>query len=153
MAPPTSWSQIAEWTPRYEMTTSSGGVTTPSTSLGGMFGFVPPLPGISIWNIWEASIPQEPVTTLQYQPPTGRAERLKATLSIRGLVPQAPQMALPIHQLLPFPQGRPATLYQQVVQLPSKTSGLRVTFDSSATKPAPTGSQDIDVHGRQGTQG
>ena len=40
-----------------------------------------------------------------------------------------------------------------MVQLPSKTSGLRGTFDSSATKPAPTGSQDIDVHGRQVTRG
>ena len=27
--------------------------------------------------------------------------------------------------------------------------GLRVTFDSPASKPVPTGSQDIDVHGRQ----
>ena len=34
-----------------------------------------------------------------------------------------------------------------------KTSGLRVTFDSSASKPAPTGSKDIDVHGRQVNQG
>ena len=50
-------------------------------------------------------------------------------------------------------RGRPATPHQQVVQPPSKTSGLRVTFDSSATKPAPTGSQDIDVHGRQVTRG
>ena len=31
--------------------------------------------------------------------------------------------------------------------------GLGVTFDSSATKPAPTDSQDTDVHGRQATQG
>ena len=29
------------------------------------------------------------------------------------------------------------------------TLGLRVTFDSSASKPAPTSSWDIDVHGRQ----
>ena len=40
-----------------------------------------------------------------------------------------------------------------MVQLLSKTSGLRVTFDSSATKPAPTSSWDIDVHGRQVSQG
>ena len=31
--------------------------------------------------------------------------------------------------------------------------GLGVTFDSSATKPAPTDSQDSNVHGRQATQG
>ena len=46
-----------------------------------------------------------------------------------------------------------ATLYQQMVQLPAKTMGLGVTFDSSATKPAPTDSQDTDIHGRQATQG
>ena len=35
-APPMSWSQIAEQTPGYGVTASSGGVTTLSTSLGGM---------------------------------------------------------------------------------------------------------------------
>ena len=39
------------------------------------------------------------------------------------------------------------------MQPPSKSSGLGVTFDSSTTKPAPTGNQDADVHGRQGTRG
>ena len=39
------------------------------------------------------------------------------------------------------------------MQPPSKTSGARVTFDSSANKPAPTGSEDINVHGRQVTRG
>ena len=34
-----------------------------------------------------------------------------------------------------------------------RTLGLRVTFDSSATKPAPTGSRDTDVHGRQVSRG
>ena len=52
-----------------------------------------------------------------------------------------------------FSRGQPATLYQQAVQPPGKSSGLGVSFDSSATKPAPTGSQDADVRGRQGTQG
>ena len=62
-------------------------------------------------------------------------------------------MALAIHQPLPFPRGRSATPYQQALQLPSKSSGLGVTFDSSTTKPVPTGSQDADVCGRQGTRG
>ena len=70
-----------------------------------------------------------------------------------ALVPQAPQMAPPICQPLPFPRGWPATPYQQAVQLPSKPTGLGVTFDSSADKPAPTGGQDANGHGRQGTQG
>ena len=62
-------------------------------------------------------------------------------------------MAPSICQLLPFPRGWPATLYQQAVQLPGKSSGLGVTFYSSTTKPAPTGGQDADVHGRQSTRG
>ena len=155
LTPLTSWSQIMERTPGYRMTASSSGVTTPSTSLGGMSGLVPPPPGISIWDTspWETPIPEQPVTTQSYRPPIGRGNWLKAALSMRGLVPQVPQVAPAIHQPPLLPRGRPATLYQQVVQPPSKTSGLRVTFDSSATKPAPTGSQDIDVHGRQVTQG
>ena len=52
-----------------------------------------------------------------------------------------------------FPQSRQATPYQQQVQPLSKTSGLGVTFDSLATKPAPTDSQDTDVCGRWATRG
>ena len=59
-------------------------------------------------------------------------------------------MAPPIHQPPPFPRGQPATPYQQP---PSKSSGLGVTFDSSTTKPAPTGGQDANAHGRQVTRG
>ena len=36
-----------------------------------------------------------------------------------------------------------------MVQPLSKTSGLRVTFDSPASKPFPTGRRDIDIRGRQ----
>ena len=99
--PLTSWSQIMERTPGYGTTASSGGVTTPSTYLGGMSGLVPPPPGISIWDAfpWKAPIPEQPVTTPSYRPPIGRGERLKATLSMRGLVPQVPQVAPAIGQL------------------------------------------------------
>ena len=153
--PPTSWSQIMEQTPGYGVTTSSSGVTTPSTSLGGMSGLVPPPPGISIWDPfqWKAPMSQRPATTPLYRPPAGRAERLKAAMSMRGLVPRAPQMAPAIRQLPLLSQSQPATPYQQLVQPPSKTSGLGVTFDSSASKPAPTDSRDTDVRGRQATQG
>ena len=101
MTPLTSWSQIMEQTLGHGMTASSSGVNTPSTSLGGMSRLVPPPPGISIWNPfqWKAPIFQKPVTTLLYKPPTGRAEWLKATLSMSGLVPRAPQMAPAICQL------------------------------------------------------
>ena len=84
---------------------------------------------------------------------SGRAKQLKATMSMRGLVPRAPQMAPAIHQLPLLSQSQPATPYQQLVQLPGKTSGLGVIFDSSASKPASTDSGDTDVCGRQVTQG
>ena len=88
--PLTSWSQITERTPGYGMTASFSGVTTPSTSLGGMSGLVPPPPGISIWDtfLWKAPIPQQPITTPSYRPPVGRGKWLKTTLSMRGLVPR-----------------------------------------------------------------
>ena len=65
-----------EWTPGYGMTASSGGVTTLSTSLGGMSGLVLPPPGISIWDMfpWKAPIPQQPVTIPSYRPPVVRGE-------------------------------------------------------------------------------
>ena len=74
-------------------------------------------------------------------------------LSRPALVLQTPQMAPPIHQPPPFPRGQPATPYQQAVQPPGKSLGLGVTFDSSTTKPAPTGGRDANAHGRQGTRG
>ena len=65
-APPTLWSQIVEQTPGYGLTSSSRGVTTPSTSMGGMSGYVAPPPGLtpadfSIWSMppQEASLPKE----------------------------------------------------------------------------------------------
>ena len=153
--PPTSWSQFMEQTQGYRATPSSGGVTTLSTSRGGMSGYVPPPPGISIWNMppLEDATPPGPVTILPYQPPTRRAGQLRAMMSMRSIVPWAPQMPTPICQPLLLPQSRQATPYQQLVQPPNKTSGLGVTFDSSASKPAPTDSQDTDVCGRQATQG
>ena len=153
LTPPTSWSQFMEQTLGYGATPSSGGVTTLSTSWGGMSGYVPPLPGISVWNMppLEDTIPPGPVTIPPYWPPAGRAGWLRSMMSMRGIVPQTPQMPTSIHQLPLLPQSRQATPYQQLVQPPSKTSGLGVTFDSSASKPAPTDSWDTDVHGRQAT--
>ena len=155
LTPPTLWSQILEQTPGYGMTAFTGGVTTPSTSSRGMSRLVPAPSGASIWGPfpWKAPIPLPPGISLPYRPPIGRAEWLKAILNERGLLPWAPQMVPAIHQLPLLPRSQPATLYQQTVQPLAKTMGLGVTFDSSATKPAPTDSQDTDVHKRQATQG
>ena len=65
-------------------------------------------------------------------------------------VPHVPQVAPPTHQP---PPGQPATPYQQVVQPPSKSTGVGVTFDSSTNKAAPTSGQGTEGHGRQSTQG
>ena len=55
-APPQLWNQIVEQTPGYGVTASSGGMTTPSTTVGGMSGYVaPPLgltpPDFSSWRL------------------------------------------------------------------------------------------------------
>ena len=55
-APPQSWSQIVEQTPGYGVTASSGGMTTPSTTVAGMSGYVAPplgltLPDFSSWRL------------------------------------------------------------------------------------------------------
>ena len=169
------WSQIVEQTPGYGVTSSSGGVTTPSTSMGGIPGYMAPPPGLippdySIWSMppWEASLPKELPGSPRYRPPAGRAAHMRAALDRQAQasqalvplapappapVPKAPQMAPPICQPLPYSRGWPATPYQQAVQPSSKSMGLGVTFDSSADKPVAAGGQDTDGCGRQSTPG
>ena len=65
-------------------------------------------------------------------------------------VPHTPQMVLPLHQPLP---GQPATLYQQVVQLPRKPTGRGVASHPSADKTAPMGSPSSQDYGRLTTRG
>ena len=57
----------------------------------------------------------------------------------------------PLCQPLPSSGSRPATPYQQAVQLPVKPKGRGVTFDTSADKVAAVGGQDADSHRRQRT--
>ena len=145
LAPPTSWSQIIEQTPGYGLTSSSIGVTHPSTSMGGMPGYVVPPPGLtppdfSIWSIplQEAPLPPGLLVSLRYRPPVGRASQLRATIDRQAQMLwaqapqaptsqapplQAPQMVPPLCQPLPSSGNYPATPYQQAVQLLSKTMG------------------------------
>ena len=175
LAPPTSWSQIVEQTPGCGLTSFSGRVTHLSTSMGGMPGYVVPPPGLtppdySIWSMppLESSLPEGLPGSPWYRPPIGRAAQLRAALdrqaqvlwapalqapASQALVPRTPQMAPPLHQPLPSSRGWPGTPYQQVVQPLSKSTGLGVTFDSSANNPVAAGNQDTDGHGRQRTQG
>ena len=162
-----------EQTQGYGVIASSGGMTTPSTSVAGMPGYVAPLPGLtppdfSSWSLPppELSLPQGLPTALQGLSHIGRSIQVKATVERqawaqlaqgpRGLVEwptlalHTPQMALPLHQP---PPGLPSTPYQQAVQLPGKSSRRRVTFDSPMDKTSPTGSQTSEDHGRQRTRG
>ena len=132
------WSQIVEQTPGYGVTTSSSGMTTPSTSVAGMPGYVVPPPGLtppdfSIWSLPppEAPLPRGLPAASQYLPPVGRSTQMRATLERYAQAPQAQapwapaqqaqmpwtpsphlsQVAPPTHQP---PPGWPATPYQQV---------------------------------------
>ena len=61
VTPTTSWSQFMGTAPGYGAAASSAGVTTLRTSSGGMSGYVPPPPGLSLWNMppLEDAVPQE----------------------------------------------------------------------------------------------
>ena len=175
--PPASWSQVVEQTPGYGVTTSSGGMTTPSTSVAGMPGYVVPLLGInppdfSSWSLPppEAPLPQGLPTALQGLSHVGRSIQVRATVERqaqaqlvqgpRGLVqptqtqpmpaPCTPQMAPPLHQP---PPGWPATPYQQAVQLPGKSTGRGVTSNPSIDKTAPAGGPSSQDCGRLTTRG
>ena len=173
LAPPTSWSQIVQQAQGYGVTSSSGGVTNPSTPIGGMPGYVAPPPGLtppdfSIWSISPQEVPLPPGLPVSplYQLPVGRATSLRATIDRQAQVlrvtallapksqappPQAPQTAPPLCQPLPSSRSWPATPYQQAVQPPIKPKGRGVTFNSSTDKVAAVGGQDANGRGRQRT--
>ena len=75
-APPTLWSQTVQQAQGYGVTSTSGGVTDPSTPMGGMPGYVvPPLgltpPDFSIWSMPPQEVPPPPGLPASplYQPP------------------------------------------------------------------------------------
>ena len=142
LVPPASWSQIVEQTPGYGVTASSGGMTTPSTSVAGMPGYEAPPPGLTPpdFSSWILPPPEIPLprglpAALQGLPGIGRATQIRTTLErhawvqlaqcpwapaqwaqmLPTLVLHTPQMAPPLCQP---PPGWPATPYQQVVQPP-----------------------------------
>ena len=176
-APPVSWSQVVEQTPGHGVTTSSGGMTTPSTSVAGMPGYVVPPLGLTPpdFSSWSLPPPEDPPpwglpTASQGLSRIGRSIQVRATVERqaqaqlvqgpRGLVQptqtqptlalHTPQMALPLHQP---PPGWSATLYQQVIQPPGKSAGRGVTSDPSVGKTAPTDGPSSQDHGRPTTRG
>ena len=174
---PQSWSQIVEQTPGYGVTASSGGMTTPSTTVAGMSRYVAPPPGLTPpdFSSWRLLPPEAPPSgglpaAPQGLPGVGRslmmrgtAERNARAQMVQGpsslaqqaqtqptLAPCTPQMAPPLHQPLP---GWPAMPYQQAVQLPRKSTGRGVTSDPSADKTAPAGSPSSQDCRRPTTRG
>ena len=176
-APTETWSQVVEQTPGYGVAASSGGMTTPSTTTAGMPGYVAPLPGLthpdfSNWSLPPPEIPPSRglPTAPQGLPGIGRSEMIKSAVGRharaqlvagpwapgqRAPAPpmsalSAPQVAPPLRQ----PQlSKAATPYQQVVQLPGKSTGRGVTVDSPSDRAAPTAGQTTQDRGRQQTRG
>ena len=78
LVPPVSWSQIVEQTPGYGVITSSGGMTTPSTSIAGMPGYVVPPPGLTPpdFSSWSLPPPEPPTpgTTHSFTRPISHQE-------------------------------------------------------------------------------
>ena len=160
LAPPMSWSQIMEQTPGYGVTTSSGGMTTPSTLVAGVPGYVVPPPGLtspdlSIWSLPPQEVPpppRQPAPPL-YQPPMGRASLLQAImdqqaqmLQIRGLqtpalqapmlramAPRAPMLLAPKLQAPP-PQA-PQMVPPLCQPLPSSGSWLTTPYQQVVQPP------------------
>ena len=133
LVPPMSWSQIVEQTPGFGVTTSSGGMTTPSTSVAGMPGYVAPPPGLTPpdFSSWSLPPPEVPLpwglpTASQSLPGIGRSTQMRAALERHAQAQLAqgpwalaqwaqmppmsalhtPQMATPLRQP---PPGWPAT--------------------------------------------
>ena len=176
-APPKSWSQIVEQTPGYGVTASLGGMTTPSTTVSGMSGYVAPPLGLTPidFSSWRLPPPEAPAsrglpTAPQGLPGAGRSlmmrgaaernARAQMAQGPSGLAQQAqtqptsalhmPKMAPPLHQPLP---GQPAMPYLQEVQPPRKPTRRGVASDPSADKTAPTGGPSSQDHGRPTTRG
>ena len=165
--PPQSWSQIVEQTPGYGVTASSGSMTTPSTTVAGMSGYVALPPGLTPpdFSGWSLPPPEAPPpwglpAALQGLPGIGRSTLVRGTAERHAwaqmvqhpqapaqqgqMLPtsalRAPQMAPPLHQPLP---GQPVTPYQQVIQPPAQSTGRGrgVTSNSCIDKDAPAGDQ------------
>ena len=152
-------------------------MTAPSTTAAGMSGYVPPPPGLPLidFSNWRLLPPEAPASRgLPTAPPSlpgvGRSINLRGTAKRITVAQMAqrpgglaqwtpapatsvlclPQTVLPLCQL---PPGQPATLYQQVVQLPKKPVGRGVTADAPTDKTTPMGSACAQDHGRPSTRG
>ena len=139
-APPTSWSQVVQQTQGYGVTSTSGGVTDPSTPMGGMPGYMAPPPGLtppdfSIWSIPPPEVPLPPVLPASplYQPPVGRASLLRATVNQQTQMLWTPRSQAPTWQA----QALRATAPQAPMLLAPTSQSPTTTGSSDSTTPAP----------------
>ena len=159
--PPMSWSQVVEQISGYGVTISSGGMTTPSTSVAGMPGYVaPPLgitpPDFSSWSLPppEASLPQGLPAASQGLSHIRRSIQVRAAVERQARA----QLAQGPRGLAQWAQTQPTSVPctpqpQQVVQLPGKSTGRGVTANPSVDKTAPAGGPSSQDHGRPITRG
>ena len=94
-----------------------------------------------------------PTESCYRQAGSGAADYGAAGSNIAGPNATGSSDGPPLCQPLTSSRGWPATPYQQAVQPLSKTTGLGVTFDSSADQHAAAGGQDAATHGRPATRG
>ena len=176
-APTETWSQVMEQIPGYGVASSSGGPTTPSTTTAEMPGYVTSplgltLPDFSNWSLPPLEIPASrglPVAS-EGLPGIGRLDMIRNAVGkharaqlVAGLwapgqralappmsAPSAPQVAPPLCQPQP---SKPATPYQQAVQLPGKSTGRGVTVEPPSDRAAPMAGKTTQDRGRQQTRG
>ena len=174
---PQLWSQVVDQSPGYEVTASSGGMTSPSTTAAGMSRYVPPPPGLTPidFSNWRLPPPEAPASRgLPTAPPglpgVGRSIRLRGTAEKNtgaqmvqhpgGLAQRTqtlptsvlcmPQTAPPLHQP---PPGQPAMPFQQAVQLPKKPTGRGVVSNPPTDKTTPVCSACSQDCGRSNMRG
>ena len=176
-APTETWSQVVEQIPGYGVAASSGGPTTPSTTTTEMPGYVTPPPGLTLPDFSNWSLPPPEVPQSRGLPAAsgglpgigrsdmirnavGKHNRVQLAVGLRApdqrapappmSVPSAPQVAPPLCQPRP---SKPATPYQQAVQLPGKSTGRGITVEPPSDRAAPIAGQTTQDRRRQQTRG
>ena len=155
---PPSWSQGVGKSLGYEVTASSGGMTTPGTPAAGMPRYLLPPPGLPPidYSKWRLLPPEAPAargaTAPLLLPGVGRGTGLWGTVKrIAGAphpgglaqqMPAPPKMMPHTPQMVPVQQPHLVDLampYQQAVQPPKKPVERGVTADTTADKTTPAG--------------
>ena len=111
-APTETWSQVVEQTPGYGVAASSGGMTTPSTTSAGMPDCGVPLPGLTLpdfsnWSLPPPEIPPSRGLPMASQglPGIGRSDMIRSTVGKHARVqlvasPRAPGQHAPAPPML-----------------------------------------------------